>query len=443
MFNWVARVDEALFASSIKMAPPWGPVLRLLRYPAALMRDWFDGEITVRAMSLAYTTLLSFVPVISFAFVILKFVGARGNLRYVVFQFFRPLGTYASELTTSVMQFVTNMRVDVLGAIGIATLAYTVITTIQRVESSFQFVWRIDRPRSLARRIAEYVIVMVAGPILIAAAVAVMATERAQRTLRIEAPLLGDLLPAAMVTLAFLAMYWLIPNTRVRFRAALTGAFAAGFVWALVSKAFTAFIFFSTQLVAIYTGFAIVVTTLIWVYLSWLILLFGAQLAFYIQYPQYLRHGQSQIELSGAARDGAGLTAIYWIGRDSASQSRGWTADRIASKLEVPSGALDSVLASLERAGLIEKSDNESFVPKRPLDQIRLTDVFDALRQPQVGRYRIAVHAASPCAQLLAQIEAGAQSRLADLTLQDLVDGSLDRIPAAAPAVAHDGPTNP
>ncbi|HMD74320.1 MAG TPA: YhjD/YihY/BrkB family envelope integrity protein [Steroidobacteraceae bacterium] len=443
MFNWVARVDEALFASSIKMAPPWGPVLRLLRYPAALVRDWFDGEITVRAMSLAYTTLLSFVPVISFAFVVLKFVGAHGNLRYAVFQFFRPLGSYAGELTTSVMQFVTNMRADVLGAIGIATLAYTVIATIQRVESSFQFVWRIDRPRSLARRCAEYAIVMVAGPILIAAAVGVLATERAQRTLRIDAPLLGDLLPDAIVTLAFLAMYLLIPNARVKFSAALTGAVAAGFVWALVSKAFTAFIFFSTQLLAIYTGFAIVVTTLIWVYLSWLILLFGAQLAFYIQYPQYLRHGQSQIELSGAARDGAGLTAIYWIGRDSALQNRDWTADRIASQLEVPSGALDSVLAALERAGLIEKSGNESFVPKHPLDQIRLIDVFDALRQPQVGRYRTAVHAAGPCAQLLAQIEAGARSNLADLTLQDLVDGRLDRIAAAAPAGAHAGSTNP
>jgi hypothetical protein len=56
MFKWVARVDEAIFVSSRSMAPPWGPVLRVLRYPAALTRDWFDGEISVRAMSLAYTT---------------------------------------------------------------------------------------------------------------------------------------------------------------------------------------------------------------------------------------------------------------------------------------------------------------------------------------------------------------------------------------------------
>jgi membrane protein len=334
------------------------------------------------------------------------------------------------------MQFVANMRVDVLGVIGIATLAYTVIVTIQRVESSFQFVWRIERPRSLARRCAEYAIVMVAGPILIAAAVGVLASAKAQRTLQLGAPLLGDLLPDSIVALAFLAMYLLIPNARVRFRAALTGALAAGVIWALVSKAFTAFILFSTQLLAIYTGFAIVVATLIWVYLSWLILLFGAQLVFYVQYPQYLQHGQSQIELAGTAREGAGLSAIYWIGRDRGPPMRGWTADGIAAELEVPSGALDSVLAALERAGLIEKTEDESFVPRRALDQIRLIDVFDALRQPQIGRYCVAVRPAAPCIELLAKIDAGARSRLSGLTLQDLVAGNLNRDRASPPAGA-------
>ncbi len=448
MLKWVERVDEAVFETSRGIRPPWGPLLRVLRYPAALIRDWFAGEITVRTMSLAYTTLLSFVPVISFAFVVLKIVGARGNFRYLVFQFFRPMGSYAGELTASVMQFVANMRADVLGAIGIATLGYAVIATIQRVESSFQFVWRIERPRSLVRRCAEYAIVMVAGPVLIAAAIGVLANAKAQLTLQIGAPLLGRLLPDAIVTLAFLAMYLWIPNARVQFRAALTGALAAGVVWALLSKAFTAFIFFSTQLLAIYTGFAIVVVTLIWVYYSWLILLFGAQLAFYVQYPQYLRHGQSQIELSGAARDGAGLSAIYWIGRDwigrdRASHGRAWTADRIAAQLEVPRGALDPVLAGLQQAGLIETSKDDGFVPKRPLDQIRLFDVFDALRQPQVGRYRAAVRAAAPCALLLAQIDAGARSRLADLTLQDLISGELDRGPEAARSAAQSARESP
>src|SRR6202011_2049726 len=95
---------------------------------------------------------------------------ARGDLHYILHQFFRPLGTAADQLTESVMQFVTNMRGDVLGSIGLGFLVYTVITTIQKVEASFNFVWRVERPRSFARRFTEYLSVMVVGPVLLAVA---------------------------------------------------------------------------------------------------------------------------------------------------------------------------------------------------------------------------------------------------------------------------------
>src|ERR1700679_4244115 len=113
------RIQDGLFHKSRSMQPPWGPVLRTLRYPVAVGRDWLSGEISVRAMSLAYTTLLSLVPLMVFSFSILKGLGARGELRYFLHQFFRPLGQAANEWTETVMQFVTNMRGDVLGSIGL------------------------------------------------------------------------------------------------------------------------------------------------------------------------------------------------------------------------------------------------------------------------------------------------------------------------------------
>src|SRR5271166_6462268 len=119
------------------MRPPWGPILRALRYPAALLRDWLEGDLTVQATSLAYTTLLSLVPLMVFAFAILKGLGARGDLRFILHEFFRPLGSESAQLTESVMQFVANMRGELLGAIGLAFLVYTVIATIQKVEGSF------------------------------------------------------------------------------------------------------------------------------------------------------------------------------------------------------------------------------------------------------------------------------------------------------------------
>ena len=109
------------------MGPPWGPMLRALRYPVALTRDWLMGELNVRAMGLAYTTLLSLVPLMVFSFSIMKGLGARGDLRYLLHEFFRPMGGAANQLTESVMQAVTNMRGDVFGSIGLVFLIYTVV----------------------------------------------------------------------------------------------------------------------------------------------------------------------------------------------------------------------------------------------------------------------------------------------------------------------------
>src|SRR6202051_5094437 len=346
MQNWPERLEVGLFQKSRSMGPPWGPVLRFLRYPAAIARDWLTGEINIWAMSLAYTTLLSLVPLLVFSFSILKGLGARGDQRYILHEFFRPMGGAATQLTESVMQFVTNMRGDVLGTIGLAFLVYTVITTIQKVEASFNFVWRVQRPRSFARRFTEYLSVMIIGPILLAATIGLLGSAEHSPfaqwlndipPLAWTMSLLGQFVPYVIVTIVFTFMYVFVPNTRVELRAALIGGVTAGIIWALVGKVFTAVILYSSQLMAVYTGFAIVLTTLIWVYLSWLILLIGAQLAFYVQCPQYLRHGQEPVELTGSARETAGLSVMYLIGRDYGAGENYWTSDGLAAALDPPS----------------------------------------------------------------------------------------------------------
>src|ERR1700692_5044753 len=129
MPNWIDRLEDELFRKSRDMGPPWGALLRWLRYPAALLRDWLGGEISVRAMSLAYTTLLSLVPLMVFSFAILKGLGAHGDLQFVLHEFFRPMGGAGTQLTEIIMQFVENMRGELIGSIGLAFLVYTVITT--------------------------------------------------------------------------------------------------------------------------------------------------------------------------------------------------------------------------------------------------------------------------------------------------------------------------
>jgi membrane protein len=430
MLNWTERLENGLFQRSRNMAPPWGPVLRLLRFPAAITRDWLAGEINVRAMSLAYTTLLSLVPLLVFSFSILKAIGARGDLRYLLHQFFRPMGAAANQLTESVLQFVTNMRGDVLGSIGLGFLVYTVITTIQKVEASFNFVWRVERPRSFARRFVEYLSIMVIGPILLAVAIGLLgsASHSPFAHWLTGVPLLSgtvvaaaQLVPYVIVTIVFTFMYAFIPNTRVQLRPALIGGITAGIIWALVGQAFTALLVYSSQMLAVYTGFAIVLTTLIWVYLSWLILLIGAQLAFYVQFPQYLRHGQEAVELTGSAREQAGLSVMVLIARDYSAGRKYWSGTRLAAELDIPSTALAPVLACLERGGLIVATEKEQFVPGRELDSIELINIIDAVRTRQPGRLSIDMQQVESAAHVMFQVEAAIEAKLGSRSLKELV----------------------
>jgi membrane protein len=175
---------------------------------------------------------------------------------------------------------------------------------------------------------------------------------------------------------------------------------------------------------AVYTGFAIVLTTLIWVYLSWLILLIGAQLAFYVQCPQYLRHGQETIELTGSAREQAGLSVMYLIGRDFAAGSTYWTSGGFSAQLDIPTTALAPVLACLERGGLIVATEKEEFLPARDLAGIRLIDIIDAVRTRHPGRLMIDIDSLPPAAQVMNDVETAIREKLDDRTLKDWIDGA-------------------
>ncbi len=165
-------------------------------------------------------------------------------------------------------------------------------------------------------------------------------------------------------------------------------------------------------------------TTLIWVYLSWLILLIGAQLAFYLQFPQYLRHGQEAIELTGVGQEQAGLSIMYLIARDYGVGKTYWDAARLAAELDVPGIALAPVLARLELGGLIVATENEQFVPGRATEGILLSDILDAVRMLQTARLAVEPHPLQTTAQVMSETEAAMRERLGTRSLRDLITGN-------------------
>jgi len=425
------RVERLLFDRHQLPVEPANWLLNVLRYPFALVRDLLAGELNLRAMGLVYTTLLSLVPLAAFAFAVLKGLGVHRDLEPLIYEFLRPIGARATELTAQFMDFVDNVRGDVLGSVGLAFLLYTVISTIQKLEEAFNFAWHVERPRSIMRRVSEYLSLMVVGPVFIVVVLSLfgaIGSNDAMAWLTAHEPFgtilraLGLIGPFLFVTGVFTFLYSFVPNTRVRLRSALIGGVVAGLLWAGSGALFARIVAASTQMVAIYAGFAIFLAALIWIYLSWLILLIGAQLSFYVQNPRYLRVGQGHVRLTSALRERLAFTVMLLIARKFVAGEPPWQMRALAEDLEIPGSALATVTRSLEHAGLLTLTEDEELIPARDLEGIELADILQAVRdERRYDTWLLWRARTEPAADEIANsLEAGMRERISGMTLRQL-----------------------
>lgn len=159
-------------------AQPKGKAFLLVSIRIALrvIQDFMQGQLTLRAMSLVYTTLLSLVPLLALSFSMLKAFGIHNQLEPLLLNFLAPLGEKGAELATQIVQFVENIGVGVLGSLGLLLLVYTVVSLIQKVEASLNFIWHVNSVRSLSQRLSGYLSVVMVGPLLIVTALGITAT---------------------------------------------------------------------------------------------------------------------------------------------------------------------------------------------------------------------------------------------------------------------------
>jgi len=419
------RVEKLLWGNAA-----WGEtrLRRVLRMPArfiyAIVRDLGEGQLTLRAMSLVYTTLLSLVPLLAFSFSVLKGFGVHRQIEPLLYEFLQPLGEQGALITDQIISFVENVRGGVLGGIGLALLLYTVISMIQKVEDTFNYIWQVQKSRSLARRFSDYLSVIFIGPVLMVTAMGLLATLSSSELMRsigdVEPfgrflALVGRFGPLSLIVLVFAFVYAFVPNTRVRIGPALIGALLAGSAWSLGGTLFASFVVGSTRFAAIYSSFAIAILGLIWLYLSWLVLLLGAQVAFYVQNPRRLRLGRNQLKLSFAQVERLALGIMQQVANGFRRGERPGF-DQLAKALDCPARSLEDITTRLEAAGLLVHAEDGAFVPGRNPETIALGDVLLAVRGEDSG-------GDPKVAGILREVRGAEAERLAGRSLADLVAG--------------------
>jgi membrane protein len=407
-----------------------------------------EGQLNLRAMSLVYTTLLSIVPLLAICFSVLKGFGVHNELEPMLLSALAPLGEKGAEIAGRIIEFVEKVKAGVLGSMGLGLLVYTVISLMQKIERAFNYTWRITQERSLAQRFSDYLSVIVIGPVLVFSALgitgSVMSTTVVTSITAIEPfgfliGLAGKVVPYILIVAAFTFVYSFMPNTKVKLASAVVGALIAGIMWETAGWAFASFVVNSTKYTAIYSAFATLIVFMIWLYLSWLILLIGATISFYHQNPDYLITQQRGHGMSNRIKEKLALTAGALIVGNLYDRQEAWTLDELSRRLGVPSGNVETVMSALEAGGLFKRTgDNPAaFLPARAVDTTQVGELLDAVRSAEEQSHLDyeGLRADAGVATVVERLEQATSQALEGITLKDLVPAETQ----APPRIANPG----
>lgn len=433
MNDFQARLESALFAPwPADRQPLLGRLQIVLRYVYALLRDLVMGEHNLRAMSLVYTTLLSVVPLIAFALSVLKGLGLHHDLVPLLADLLHPLGEHATALAQRLVAVVDRLQGRLVGTLGFAVLIFNSMAAIQKIEESFNHIWNVPRLRGAGRRIGEYLGVLIVGPVVIVTTFGVasgLSSHSGSEWLREHTPLAPVLAvvhgatPWGLTCLALAFLYAFVPNTAVRTRPALTAGVVTGVVWVAAGYAFASLGAYSTQMMAVYASFAITLLTLTWLWLSWLILLLGCQLAFYLQNPRYLRTGRRLLVASPRLAERLALSTMINTAIAFEAGTAKPTVATLAERFDVASGVLTPILDCLERAGLVTQTADGALVPGRPPQGIGVAAIISAVRDgAETAQTSLCeAHTLERADAVGDDLERAIEAHFAGLTLSDLI----------------------
>lgn len=412
-------IEEALFARPASESR-WRALPRATGQIAWLLaRDVFEGQLNLYAMSLVYSTLIAIVPLLAFAVATLKGLGVRDVLGPSLHRLLAPLGASGGELADKILVFVGNVQVGVLGIVGILLLAFTAISLPRKIEAGLNASWQVSEARPALARGLHYINLLIVGPVFLFAAfgvTAMLTSKHVSEHLAIIGPMLpvlGKLLPYLIAIIAFTLINLITPNTRVRLPAALAAGIAGGIVWQGVGQIFALLTARSTQLSAVYSSFAILILFLAWLYLSWLILLLGARIGFYVQNPAWRRPQGERRPLAPADAEATALDLMLAAAERFAAGGRPLSLGECVGRLGIPGLRLAPVLERLVAAELLYRAGGRGYVLARSAEKITVAEVLEAARgeTPPLKR-RVG--------ELLGRVQAARIEVLGGTTLADL-----------------------
>lgn len=415
--------------------------LTAIQFFLIVMRNSWRNRSFLRASALAFTSMLALVPLLAILFSILKGLGVQNQVAPFLLE---QLSAGSQDVAVRIIRYIDNTNMTSLGGFGFAGLFLTVIMLLDSVEDSFNEIWLVRETRELNKKLGGYVILIISMPILIFTALSMTTFLEGQSAFHwiLTTSHLGDILPyflyliPHLVVCAALAfLYVLVPNTKVCLGSALRGAFLAGTLWQLAQWFYVHFQLGVAKNNAIYGTMAALPTFMIWIYVSWLILLFGVEVVHAHQNIKSLKREIRFGPVSQKVRELLSLAILQDMATVCGSEMKGWTGEHLSETFDLPERTLTELLNNLMAEGFIVSTADQPpvYALAKDPDRIMICEVLGALRDLSGGWQPLSMTREESClADLLARVENCSVERLAGVSLEDI----------AAYAVTDKGPSS-
>ena len=389
-------VERDVWKIPLKDLPPRRSFLiKQLRIFILALRGFKEDDLLLRASALTYYTLLAIVPVVAMAFGIAKGFGLEAFMENQL----REIFTGREEVFDWIMEFAYSMlettQGGIVAGVGLIILLYTIIIVLVYVEETFNNIWQIKQSRPLSRKVSDYFAIMFVAPlflILSSAAIVFLSTKLSGITQELNfllfvGPLLMfliNLIPYVLIWIVFTLLYMVMPNTNVKPGSAVIGAIIAGSIFIFAQWGYIYFQVGVSRYNAIYGSFAALPLLLLWIRLSWFIVLFGAEISYA---NQNVEHYEFEHEAKNISSFNKKILAIYIyhiIAKRFEKGESPFTPPQISQALEVPIKIVREILDELQEVHLVSETISEhhkenAFQPSSDISQVSIRSIVERL----------------------------------------------------------------
>ena len=431
-FKIISFIKEDLWLLHEQRLPLFkAAIIKTLKIVILSVQGFSSDLCPLRASALTLYSILSIVPVIAMLFGIAKGFGFETMLEQRLLEQAPDQDAMVLQLISFAQNLLESTKGGVVAGIGIVVLFWTIISVIGNIEESFNYIWKISTGRSISRKFSDYLSLMLLAPVLLIASGSItvfLDTKINWLITVIELPEFGtwlvikalSLSPLALMIALFTFTFIFMPNHKINYRAGIIAGIITGIMYHLLQGAYLSLQIGVSKYNAIYGSFAALPLFVVWLQTGWMIVLFGCEMAFFLQNYETYRNNNRFSDLSFSLKKVIALQITHLIIKNFIQLNNPLTADEIATKLVIPIAIIQPVLSKLIVSHIIvefknQDEDDEVYQPSVDINILTIAYVINALEHcgqnhlPDINHEQLFMNAVNNFRELM---EASEQNRL-------------------------------